>query len=453
MKVIWVGDACVATGFARVTHAACDELVRRGHEVEVLGINYMGDPHGHPYRVWPCRQPHDEGHDLMGVTRLPVLMARLAPDVVVLLQDPWNVASYFRQIDGVAEGARTVSAEMADRVLATPVIGHVAVDGKNQRGGDLDRLAHVIAWTRFGAEELARGGYSGDATVVPLGVDLERFTPRDRAESRRRVLPEAIGPDAFVVGAIGRNQPRKRLDLTIAYFAEWVERRNVDDAYLALHVAPTGELGADVRSLVRYYGLSGRVVVSKPPIGAGAPDDLMPDVLSALDVYLTTTQGEGWGLPALEAMACGVPVVAPDWSGLGSWARGAAVLVPCTATALTAPTNAGAGPHTIGGVADRVATIEALDDLYRSPLHRRTIRQRGLALAATLPWERTARGTVDVIERACTAHYAAIVAQEHPAVAPGSPQGASGPDTRVNHPPPPGGRAPGADVGPRAEAV
>jgi glycosyltransferase involved in cell wall biosynthesis len=452
VKVLWVGDACVATGFARVTHAACDELVRRGHEVDVLGINYMGDPHDRPYRVWPCRQPHDEGHDLMGVTRLPVLMARLVPDVVVLLQDPWNIASYFRQIDGFAEGARTVSPEMADRVLATPVIGHMAVDGKNQRGGDLDRLAHVITWTRFGAEELASGGYSGESTIVPLGVDLDRFTPIDRVEARSRVLPEAIGPDAFVVGAIGRNQPRKRLDLTIAYFADWVNRRNVDDAYLALHVAPTGEAGADVRSLISYYGLSGRVVVSKPPIGAGAPDDLMPHVLSALDVYLTTTQGEGWGLPALEAMACGVPVVAPRWSGLGDWARDAAVLVPCTATALTAPTNAGAGPHTIGGVVDRIATIEALDDLYRSPLHRRTIQQRGLRLAAALPWERTARETADVVERVVDVDRAASAAQDHPVAAPGSPQGTSGPDAQMN-PQPLGDRASEADVEPRAEAV
>jgi glycosyltransferase involved in cell wall biosynthesis len=191
-------------------------------------------------------------------------------------------------------------------------------------------------------------------------------------------LPE----DAFIVGYVGRNQVRKRLDLTLGAFAEWIKRHDIRDAYLYLKIAPTGETGCDIRAVAAYYGpeLAGRILVSAPPAGFGDADDLMPLVYSAMDVFLTTTQGEGWGLPTMEAMACGVPCIVPDWSALGEWTEDAAVKVPCTSTALTAPLNR--FPYTIGGVPDREATIEALHALYSDRKLRARYRAKGLALTA-----------------------------------------------------------------------
>jgi glycosyltransferase involved in cell wall biosynthesis len=79
-------------------------------------------------------------------------------------------------------------------------------------------------------------------------------------------------------------------------------------------------------------------------------------------------------------MACGVPAIVPDWSALGEWTEDAAVKVPCTSTALTAPLNH--FPYTIGGVPDREATIVALQSLYESVELRAEHTARGLALTA-----------------------------------------------------------------------
>lgn len=375
MKILWVGDAAVSTGFARCTHAACDALHGAGHEVHVLGINHYGDPHSFPYPIYPCHQPVDGGRDGFGVTRLPVLVNRLEPDLVVLLNDPWNVRAYLDSMrDRLPEG-----------MPIPPTVGYLAVDALNQPGHELNDLVHVIVWTEFAAEELRRGGYEGESTVVPLGVDLSRFYPRDRAESQHRVLGDLLPSDAFLVGVVGRNQPRKRLDLTIAYFAQWITQRHIDNAYLYLHIAPTGDRGFDLRSLIQYHGVEDRVVVGKPlSIGHGAPDDLMPFVYSAMDIYLNTTQGEGWGLPALEAMACGIPCIVPDWSGLGDWTRDAAIRVACTSTAISAPMNGLA--YTIGGVMDKAAAIDELHSAYSSSMHRTAYGQRGMRMAAALDW-------------------------------------------------------------------
>lgn len=199
-----------------------------------------------------------------------------------------------------------------------------------------------MTWTKFASDELVTGGYSGHAPdIVPLGVDHTLFYPRDRAESRRAVLSryKDLTDLTFVVGVVGRNQMRKRIDLALSYFADWIHSTKPDiDALLYLHVAPTGESACDIRSLVNHYGLKGRVIVAIPHIGIGIEEHLMPVVYSSFDCYLSTCQGEGWGLPALEAMACGVPCIPPRLVGIRLLgARSPAYLTPCTSTALNAP--------------------------------------------------------------------------------------------------------------------
>lgn len=200
---------------------------------------------------------------------------------------------------------------------------------------------------------------------------------------------------------LGRNQPRKRLDLSIAYFSDWVHTYDVPDAYLYLHTAPTGERGCDIRSLAKFHRLEGRLILSEQDPGNPLPDAHLVRVYHSLDVYLSTTQGEGWGLPAMEAMASGVPCILPDWSAFGDWTRDTAILVACTGTALTAPLNA--SPYTVGGVVDRQGVVQALQKLY-APAYRKRLYEkhgtRGRALAEKHTWERTAAGVVTWVERA-----------------------------------------------------
>lgn len=412
--VLWVGDATVATGFARCTHNACDALHAAGWEVHVLGLHHYGDPHPYPYQIWPPRQPWDGGRDIYGVSRLPLLIERQAPDVVVLLADPWNLPAYLESIDGF-ESERMKQGLFFQR---PKIVGWVAVDAKNQKGEQVQNLDRVITWTRFAAEELKSGGYDGEPSIVPLGVDPEAFRPMDKAAARQAVLGDAVPPDGFVVGVVGRDQPRKRMDLTLEYFAEWIKLHQVEDAYLLLHVSPTGEASCDLRSLVRYHGLGGRVILSEPHVGRGHTEQGLLNTYNAMDVYMTTTQGEGFGLPALEAMACGVPCIVPRWSALSDWPGDAAVQVPCSSTALNSPMNQ--EPYTIGGIADRKAFVQELDSMYRSEIHRKAHRERGLRLAQKLTWQSSGelmvRELTDVIYGSRTAQEEAVEAPAEEAV-------------------------------------
>lgn len=353
-KLLWIGDAVAATGFARSTHKILETLCQHW-DTTVLGLNYLGDPHSYPYPIYPCFP----GGDFFGVGRTKELIEKVKPDLVLIQNDPWNFPPYMKQVNS-----------------AVPVVGIVAVDGLNAPGYGLEGIYHAIFWTNFGRDECVAGGWKGESSVIPLGVDRTIYKPMDRLKCRRLLFPNH--PDlhnAFIVGAVCRNSVRKRLDLTILFFADWVKKRGIRDAYLYLHVGPTRDDAINIKQLVHYAGLKGRVIYATPDAGPGVDEDELAITYNAFDVKLSTTQGEGWDLPTLEAMSCGIPCVVPRWSALEEWAE-AAVFVTCDGIACTVN-----GINVIGGVPSRAGTIQALDDLYRSQDFRKRCHVAGLVLA------------------------------------------------------------------------
>ena len=368
-KLLWVGDAAVDTGFARATHYTLEGL-RKVFDVTVLGINYLGDPHDYPYPIYPAWP----WTDLFGTKRLPDILRRVRPQVVVFQNDPWNIPAY------------TVTVENTFDVPKPVLIGAIAIDGKNCKGAAMNGLDHAIFWTEFARYEAVKGGYQKSSDVVPLGVDLNIYAPGDRTEARKALgLPEEMHR-AFIVGNVNRNQPRKRLDLTMRYFAEWVKDFKRHDAVLYLHVAPTGDLGYDCDQLTAYYGLQGKVVLAEPEIRRGLTEIALATTYRAFDVQVTTTQGEGWGLPTIEGMACGIPQIVPDWAALGEWPGDAVVRVPCEEICSLNKLNV------FGGTPDKEFFINALESLYRHPETRLNygVEGRRKAMEPQFRWEKIA---------------------------------------------------------------
>lgn len=383
MKLLFVGDAACQSGFANCTHnylKAFDDW-----DITVLGINYRGDPHDHPYPIYAAMA----GGDGFGIGRLVWALDLISrtkqvgqqrvqvpqsewsrPDLIIVQNDPWNFPYYLEQLKAKND---TYDAEYAD----IPVVGIVAVDAKNCRGEGLNGLSLAVFWTKFGLDEARKGGYTGPAVVIPLGVDLDVYRPDDKVAARRR-LGLALD-DAFIVGNVNRNQPRKRFDLAIRGFARWVHGGPLKNAYLYLHVAPTGDQGIDVRQLATYYGIARRVILASPPEFYGVSEQELCDAYNSFDVQINTGQGEGFGLTTLEGMACGVPQIVSDWSALGEWAT-AAIRVPCTATAINTVV---ARLNTIGGVLDEGLFVKALDEVYSNAELRARMRADGIALAAS----------------------------------------------------------------------
>jgi glycosyltransferase involved in cell wall biosynthesis len=143
--------------------------------------------------------------------------------------------------------------------------------------------------------------------VVGNGVDSSRFSPMPRAEARRLFgIPE----DARVLVTVGGLVERKGFHRVIACLPELL-KEFPRLHYLAVGSAgPEGDFSALLRAQVAQLGLGEHVHF----LGALPPDEVGRAV-SAADVSVLATRNEGWANVLLEAMACGVPVVATDVGG------------------------------------------------------------------------------------------------------------------------------------------
>jgi glycosyltransferase involved in cell wall biosynthesis len=156
-----------------------------------------------------------------------------------------------------------------------------------------------------------------DCYYIPHGIETKLFKPMDKKESRAKLgLPQ----DKYVVGTVAMNKgnpSRKCLAEMMEAFARF-HRRHPDSLYLLQ--SGTGENQMDLVNLpelARVLGLQVGVDVIFPDQYAlflGFPQDMIATVYNCMDVHLITTRGEGFGIPILEAQACGVPVITGDWT-------------------------------------------------------------------------------------------------------------------------------------------
>ncbi len=148
--------------------------------------------------------------------------------------------------------------------------------------------------------------------IVAPGVDHAFFGPGDRRQARRALGMPDDGPLLLFVGRI---QPLKGLGVAVETLAALQADR--PDAHLAVVGGPSGPQGdeevARVHALVETLGLADRVL-NVPP----RPHELLSTYYRAADVCLVPSRSESFGLVALEAAACGAPVVASDVGGLRS---------------------------------------------------------------------------------------------------------------------------------------
>ena len=202
--------------------------------------------------------------------------------------------------------------------------------------------------------------------MIYNGVD-EQFRPlSDTDEITRRLARYSI-PRPYVL-YVGRHHPGKNLGRLIEAFAN-VRRRGLAD--LSLVLVGTGLYYAEsVYRRVGQLGVADRVVL---PGYVDAAD--LPYIYNGARAFAYPSLFEGFGLPPLEAMSCGIPTLVSDASCLPEIVGDGALQ---------------AQAYSVEDLTDKLMTI-LVDDEMRDQL-----RQRGLARAATFSWERTARETMAV---------------------------------------------------------
>lgn len=217
-----------------------------------------------------------------------VLLCRLKPDVV-LLSFTWHGEELALRLSPFFNGKIVL-------ILHYPAaqVPHRYLQLRRSRAAR--RAAHVIVQTALVAEDAARE-LGRAAQVIPNGVDASRFAPSADRERSRAAL--GIPPRAMVLATTAALEKRKGIHLAIASLPALVAR-HPDLIFLVAGDGPERErLGRQIDDA----GLSGHVRL------LGAREDVV-GVYHAADVFLFLSRGESFGLSLIEAMACGLPVVA-----------------------------------------------------------------------------------------------------------------------------------------------
>ncbi|MFC7528090.1 D-inositol-3-phosphate glycosyltransferase [Actinoplanes sp. GCM10030250] len=255
--------------------------------------------------------------------------------------------------------------------------------GEEQVVAESDRL---VANTRFEAQDLITH-YQADPSLVSVvqpGVDLERFRP-GIADRARFGLPE----HGRIVAFVGRIQPLKAPDVLISAVAE-MRARGASDVTVVICGGPSGS-GLDrptsLIELAASLGVSDSVVFLPPQTGAD-----LAALYRAADLVAVPSYNESFGLVALEAQACGTPVVAAAVGGL-----------------VTAVRDGISGVLIDGhGAGDWARVLQRLLD---APGYRHRLAGGAVAHASQFSWDRTADGLLEVYRDAVSEHRALIAAR------------------------------------------
>jgi glycosyltransferase involved in cell wall biosynthesis len=201
--------------------------------------------------------------------------------------------------------------------------------------------------------------------VIPEGVE-ERFNPDVERVRVSTVRERYALPKRFIL-CINTIEPRKNLPTLLEAYAALRPRYPEIGLVIA---GAKGWLYEHFFERLRSLELEHRVRLT-----GYVPDEDLPALLNAAEVFAYPSEFEGFGLPPLEAMACGVPVLCSNTSSFPEVVGDAGLLLP---------------PH------DVRAWVEALSRILESPQLRSELRVRGLARARLFTWERAARKTLEL---------------------------------------------------------
>ncbi len=176
-----------------------------------------------------------------------------------------------------------------------------------------------IAMSRHGRKLLARAGF--DALYVPHSVDTDVFKPlsdEERAEVRRL---GGLDDDTFVIGICAANKSKTRKGWYEQFQAFKLFHDKHPNSLLYVHSLNNDQFlhdGVDLRVMCHRYGINKWVRFSDQyALRAGmVTPEMMRRWFGHIDVLSAASQGEGFGLPALEAQACGTPVVVTKASAM-----------------------------------------------------------------------------------------------------------------------------------------
>ena len=296
MKISWISNApWAASGYGNQTKLFTPRLKALGHDVSIIALwgleggllNWNGIP------VYP-KGIQQWSNDVAAAHAV-----HWNAKILISLFDIWPMNPDQLQQHGV----RWVPWYPVDMDPIPPVVARNASKA-------FDR----IVFSKFGQRMTENAGLT--CHYVPHGVDTKTLYPMEQAEARKIIgLPQ----DKFIVGMVAANKgnpSRKALCEHMSAFARLHEKHPDTLLYIHTSAGQNGEYGGiNLPEYAKFLGLDKSVAYADQYMYLmGYPDEYMRALYSSFDVHALASMGEGFGIPIVEAQACGCPVIVGDWT-------------------------------------------------------------------------------------------------------------------------------------------
>jgi glycosyltransferase involved in cell wall biosynthesis len=350
LRIMPISDSPWApTGFGTNTKNVSALLVKDGHHIGYAGC--QNPSHSRYETPWPLGQDKETqewenlpimfpGKERFGEQSFPHWIKQFRPDVILTHLD----FQMFMHVAGAKaprqasiplynEQGKLLNRKERSTLLTTmfkqltkgpgwkwaaviPFDGQPCIPSWQQA---LDQMDYKICMSRYGQlcmeEEFEN---CEESWYMPHGVDSNFFKPKINPMYGNKPLKDIAG-DAFVVGCVARNQHRKNIPRLIKGFKEFVDRNDLkpDECKLLLHMDWKDAMGWPFPEFAAHYGIEEYLL---PPLmgvldaGESIDESEMVDLYNCMDVFILPTAGEGFGIPTIEAMSCGVPVAVTNYT-------------------------------------------------------------------------------------------------------------------------------------------
>lgn len=343
IKVFCISDSCkITTGFGNVARELYQGFFEAGYEVHALGMLDPEPARGNdlPYSFYPTSV-----FDPMGFGDIQIYIPRVQPDIVFIMVDPGNLTRYVVDLIELNHKIKSDSYR-GFKILAYPPVEGFPMSKHHSEGFKhlLANEGRLVFWCKSAVEISARADVFNDDYIY-FGNDHAPFRKYD--DQTRHKLRRGVNLDTkFIIGSVGVNKRTKGFPQLI-YTAVELKRRGVSDVLFYCHTEPNNPTmqGYFLKHMVKAYDVSNMFlwkvdddVTARGKAWTGVPrtkhnleellEKRMPRSplarmqrwmeydyitrMNCFDMYLDTSEVEGWGLPQLEAMACGVPTFYPD---------------------------------------------------------------------------------------------------------------------------------------------
>lgn len=312
MKFLIYGNApSVTTGYGVQINYLCTQLKKAGHDVAVActyghqsGVRVHQTPHG-PVTLYPSGWL-ENSLDVLGQHAMHFFGGDPQGGYIITVTDQWVL----------------LPVDLSPfKVLAWTPVDHWPTPPEVLRFFTKSG-ARCLAMSEFGHRQMIEAGYTSDC--VPLAVDTNVYKPTTHVNIGGEMvlarelldIPEQAG---FVVAMVAMNKdPQDRKNFNGAFRAFGRFWREHQDAVLYVHSDKFGIAGSQLNlaELAKHAAIPPHAIVfsNTYALQIGFSAEMMAALYTAADVLLCPSKGEGFGVPMIEAQACGTPVIASDFT-------------------------------------------------------------------------------------------------------------------------------------------